>query len=212
MRFGDVGAARTRNARTSPDRGRRGRRGTEHSRVRQSCRPVGVPEPWRPPPQPSRSHDRRRRDDSRLAAMTRSGVSARRRGHWIESTVGYPGARSPSNPTRVAATCPDGLPDGRAEQSAGSHEPFGRRQPAWRQPRFDRDLHGPPVGRAARAVRCVRRVSGPYWWRWRVYRLDFPEAGDDPEVAVYCQSCADRRFGLPRRRPLVDRRRVPRPS
>jgi hypothetical protein len=65
------------------------------------------------------------------------------------------------------------------------------------------------AGLRAHCAACGR-VSGPYWWRWRVYRIDFPEAGDNPEVAVYCQSCADRRFGLPRRRPLVDRRRAPR--
>jgi hypothetical protein len=54
------------------------------------------------------------------------------------------------------------------------------------------------------------RVSGPYWWRWRAYRLDDPEFGDLSRVAVYCQSCADRKFGPPRRRPLVERRKTPR--
>jgi len=56
------------------------------------------------------------------------------------------------------------------------------------------------------------RVSGPYWWRWRAYRLDDPEFGDLPRVAIYCQSCADRKFGPPRRRPLVERRKEPRPQ
>jgi hypothetical protein len=55
------------------------------------------------------------------------------------------------------------------------------------------------------------RVSGPYWWRWRAYRIEDPEFGDLPRVAVYCQSCADRKFGAPLRRPLVERRKVPRP-
>jgi hypothetical protein len=55
------------------------------------------------------------------------------------------------------------------------------------------------------------RVSGPYWWRWRAYRLDDPEFGDLPRVAIYCQSCADRKFGPPRRRPLVERRTAQRP-
>jgi hypothetical protein len=65
------------------------------------------------------------------------------------------------------------------------------------------------AGLRAHCAACGR-VSGPYWWRWRVYRIDFPEAGDNPEVAVYCQSCADRRFGLPRRRPLADPPPAPR--
>ena len=56
------------------------------------------------------------------------------------------------------------------------------------------------------------RVSGPYWWRWRAYRLDDPEFGELPRVAIYCQSCADRKFGAPRRRPLVERRKAPRPQ
>ncbi len=56
------------------------------------------------------------------------------------------------------------------------------------------------------------RVSGPYWWRWRAYRLDDPEFGDLPRLAIYCQSCADRKFGRPRRRPLVERRKAPRPQ
>jgi hypothetical protein len=54
------------------------------------------------------------------------------------------------------------------------------------------------------------RISGPYWWRWRAYRFDDPEFGDLPRLAIYCQSCADRKFGPPRRRPLVERRKAPR--
>jgi hypothetical protein len=57
----------------------------------------------------------------------------------------------------------------------------------------------------AECARCGR-VSGPYWWRWRAYRLDRPGAGEEPELAIYCQTCANRTFGLPRRRPLVERR------
>jgi len=56
------------------------------------------------------------------------------------------------------------------------------------------------------------RISGPYWWRWRAHRIDDPELDDEPRVAIYCQSCADLRFGPPRRRPLVERRKSPRPE
>jgi hypothetical protein len=61
-------------------------------------------------------------------------------------------------------------------------------------------------------VQCVEcgRISGPYWIRWRAYRTDGPDGDAQPEVTIYCPGCADREFGPPRRRPLVERRRTPR--
>jgi hypothetical protein len=53
-------------------------------------------------------------------------------------------------------------------------------------------------------------VSGPYWIRWRAVRIDEPDTRDEPEIAIYCPSCAEREFGRPRQRPLAERRRHPR--
>jgi predicted RNA-binding Zn-ribbon protein involved in translation (DUF1610 family) len=68
---------------------------------------------------------------------------------------------------------------------------------------------GQPEQRFARCVEC-RRISGPYWIRWRAVRIDEPETAEEPEIALYCPSCAEREFGRPRRRPLAERRRRPR--
>jgi hypothetical protein len=56
------------------------------------------------------------------------------------------------------------------------------------------------------------RISGPYWWRWRAYSIEDAEFGELPRIAIYCQSCADAKFGPPRRRALVERRKSPRPQ
>lgn len=66
-----------------------------------------------------------------------------------------------------------------------------------------------PELRFAECVECGR-VSGPYWIRWRACRVDEPETDDVPEIALYCPACAQREFGLPRRRPLLERRSRPR--
>jgi hypothetical protein len=58
----------------------------------------------------------------------------------------------------------------------------------------------------AECVGCGR-ISGPYWWRWRAYTVDAPEPGGAPGLAIYCQTCANRTFGMPRRRALPERRR-----
>ena len=68
-----------------------------------------------------------------------------------------------------------------------------------------------PAQQFAQCVEC-RRVSGPYWMRWRACRSDVPDSGEEPQIALYCPGCAEREFGPPRRRPLVDRRREPRGS
>lgn len=66
--------------------------------------------------------------------------------------------------------------------------------------------------RAARLAKCTEcgQISGVYWVRWRVYRVDDPETGSAPEIALYCPKCADREFGPPRRRPMNERRQCPR--
>ena len=66
-----------------------------------------------------------------------------------------------------------------------------------------------PAQPFAKCVECGR-ISGPYWMRWRACRIDLPETGEEPQIALYCPGCADREFGPPRRRPLVDRRSEPR--
>jgi hypothetical protein len=68
------------------------------------------------------------------------------------------------------------------------------------------DGHGATHTRIAQCIEC-RRVSGILWTRWRAYRVDDPDTGAPPEIALYCPSCALREFGPPRRRPLIDRRR-----
>src|SRR5689334_25406445 len=62
-------------------------------------------------------------------------------------------------------------------------------------PRRGRIDHDPTVVTVRRQpAECARcgRVSGPYWWRWRAYRLERPGAGEEPELAIYCQTCANR--------------------
>jgi hypothetical protein len=61
-------------------------------------------------------------------------------------------------------------------------------------------------------VQCVEcnRISGPYWIRWRAYLIGEPDSDEPPELTLYCPACADREFGPPSRRPLVERRRRPR--
>lgn len=66
-----------------------------------------------------------------------------------------------------------------------------------------------PAQPFAKCVECGR-ISGPYWMRWRACRIDLPETGEEPQIALYCPGCADREFGPVRRRPLVDRRARPR--
>lgn len=66
-----------------------------------------------------------------------------------------------------------------------------------------------PAEQFATCVECGR-VSGPYWIRWRAFRIAEPDTGDEPEIALYCPACAERELGPRRRRPLVDRRRKPR--
>jgi hypothetical protein len=46
--------------------------------------------------------------------------------------------------------------------------------------------------------------------RWRACRIDLPDSGEEPQIALYCPGCAEREFGPPRRRPLLERRREPR--
>jgi hypothetical protein len=66
-----------------------------------------------------------------------------------------------------------------------------------------------PAQPFATCVECGR-ISGPYWIGWRACRIDEPDSGEGPEIALFCPACADREFGTPRRRPLVERRRGPR--
>ena len=70
-------------------------------------------------------------------------------------------------------------------------------------------IYGGTTPTFAECVECGR-LSGPYWIRWRAYRVDDPELEEAPEIAFYCASCADREFGPPRRRPLEERRQKPR--
>lgn len=62
------------------------------------------------------------------------------------------------------------------------------------------------------SIHCIECgiSSGLYWYGWRAIRSDDPELGETPALAFYCPACAMVEFGLPRRRPLVDRRREPR--
>jgi hypothetical protein len=39
------------------------------------------------------------------------------------------------------------------------------------------------------------RVSGEDARGWRLYRVDEPGEVDEPELAAYCASCAEREFG-----------------
>lgn len=63
-----------------------------------------------------------------------------------------------------------------------------------------------PEPRLAQCVECGR-ISGPYWMRWRALRIEEPESGEEPQLALYCAACAESEFGPPRRRPLDERRK-----
>jgi hypothetical protein len=39
------------------------------------------------------------------------------------------------------------------------------------------------------------RLSGEEAKGWRLYRVDDPEEDEEPELAAYCRSCAEREFG-----------------
>lgn len=56
----------------------------------------------------------------------------------------------------------------------------------------------PRMARLAKCIECGQ-VSGPLWMSWRAYRVEDPESGGEPEIALYCPVCAKREFG-PRRR------------
>lgn len=62
------------------------------------------------------------------------------------------------------------------------------------------------------SVHCTecKCSSGLYWHGWRAVRTDDPELDEPPSLAFYCPACALVEFGLPRRRPLEERRRRPR--
>jgi hypothetical protein len=46
-------------------------------------------------------------------------------------------------------------------------------------------------------LECVecRAVSDATAWRWRSYRIDDPTEDEEPALAFYCPSCAEREFG-----------------
>jgi hypothetical protein len=50
----------------------------------------------------------------------------------------------------------------------------------------------------ATTVHCAEcnSSSGLYWQGWRAYRIDDPEIGEAPALALYCQGCVEREFGL----------------
>ncbi|MGN6796896.1 MAG: hypothetical protein ACTHKS_01970 [Gaiellaceae bacterium] len=66
--------------------------------------------------------------------------------------------------------------------------------------------------RADESINCAECgiSSGLYWYGWRAVRTDDPELDESPSLAFYCPACAMVEFGLPSRRPLVDRRLRPR--
>lgn len=68
-----------------------------------------------------------------------------------------------------------------------------------------------PAHRLARCAEC-KSSSGPFWMQWRACRTDVPGIDEEPALALFCPDCANREFGPLRLRPLVDRRRAPRPA
>ena len=52
---------------------------------------------------------------------------------------------------------------------------------------------------SAELLVCVEcdAVSNERAWGWRAYRMDDPEQGNFPALALYCPTCAEREFGGP---------------